>query len=118
MVTQPMSMDMKLAEFIQQHPDRKVVFFTDNDENLGWCRTFHDVSSWKLAEVVMFKEVFYNDEDEFINAYVEQFWEEDSGDVNEAAQDARLRKEAKIEWDCGHEDIIAVYTDWWAPREV
>lgn len=118
MVMQPMSMDMKLAEFIQQHPDRKVVFFADNDENLGWCRTFHDVSSWELAEVVMFKEVFYDDEDEFIDAYVEQFWKQDSGDVSEAAQDARLREEAKTQWDCGHEKIIAVYTDWWAPREV
>ena len=116
MVTQPMSMDMKLAEFIQQHPDRKVVFFTDNDENLGWCRTFHDVSSWKLAEVVMFKEVFYNDEDEFIDAYVEQFWEEDSG-LSEAGQIEELKLAAERKWNLYCEEIILVRTDWWSPRE-
>ena len=110
-----MDLDFELAETIRK-TGRKVVFCTDNDETLGYCSTFHDVSSWELTEMILFRDVVYDDEDEFVDAYVDYFWEEDSG-LSEAGQIEELKLAAERKWNLYCEEVILVRTDWWSPRE-
>lgn len=110
-------MDEKFIEFVQQHPGRKLVFLTDNDENLGYDKTYHDICSWELAENILFHEKVYDDKDDFVDAYIDYLWQQDS-DMSEQTQLGELREEAENKWDTYRDEIILVHTDWWSPREV
>ena len=107
--------DFALAEEIKR-TGRKVVLCTDNDETLGDCRTYHDIGHWKLAEMVLFRETMYDDVDEFIDAYVEHFWDQNSK-LSESEQIEVLKLAAESKWNFYKEEIILVYTNWWSPRE-
>lgn len=112
-----MFLDEKFMEFVQQYPGRKLVFLTDNDENLGYCKTYHDISSYELAEIILFRETIYDEEDDFVAAYVDYFWRQDS-ELSEDEQREQLEEEAKQKWDIYREEVVLVRTDWWSPREV
>lgn len=111
-----MDLDFELAETIKK-TGRKVVFLTDNDETLGYCGTFHDISSWELTNMILFQGVVYDEEEEFVDAYVDCFWEEDSK-LPEAEQVEELRRAAEKKWSFDGEEVLLVHTDWWSPREV